>query len=67
MTWIQEKGRLPQINSALKALIDLSSPGSNHKNLLRPNEFLTRPFVTLSSEIPADLAWYTKKNLKQII
>ncbi len=72
MTLVQRKGCFLQKNWASKAfagLLSYSSDNEDHENPLELNEFPTKllKIFNLSPKTPANIAQYTKKDLKQII
>ncbi len=65
MTLVQRRGCLLQKNQVFKAFIGLSSyrlDHKDHKNSLELNKPSDKPL-----EAPANIVWYTKKDLEQII
>ncbi len=72
MTSVWGRGHSLWQNKAYKAFTGLSSYRSDnkdHKDPLRPNKSLARPFEALNLPFNTlvDVARYTKKNLEQII
>ncbi len=70
MTSVGEKSYLSWKNRSFKALTNSSSYKSDnedHEDLLALNKPPVEPSKTLSPEVTADVAQYTKKDLEQII